>query len=290
MPGKTPLYNAFAQNSLDLNNQTASNNAGFFRFAVASSGATSLDLTKDYFNTITVFSDNVDISIPSITGLNPGAEAIIMSSSGRVFFTANGVSVYADDNLFYSAAINKPVRLTYMGGTAYSLSGMLAKPMLYTTENCCSISVEVYQLVKAGYSFSVLDGTLYADSTCKIKYNGDFYDAENSVRYQVTEGVATDIVSSCFTSDYSTAYGNFYGVPTVDDTPVSLYSVSGLSPGNSPAAFVSNKVFTSSVGVQYDCYTTNQYSGVKYYKKPSGDNSVHYCEFLNGYLIKHYQI
>mgnify|MGYP000915273065 CR=1 FL=1 len=288
MPGKTPLYNAFAQNSLDLNNQTASNNAGFSRFNVASSGATSLTLSAANFNTITVFSDNVDITIQSVTGLNPGAEAIIMSSGGRVYFIVNGVSVYADDNLFYSEAINKPVRLTYMGGTAYSLSGMLAKPMLYTTENCCSISVEVYQLVKAGYSFSVLGGTLYADSTCKIKYNGDFY--ENLTRYQVTEGVAADIEGSCFTSDYSTAYGNFYGVPTVDDTPVSLYSVSGLSPGNSPSAFVSNKVFTSSVGVQYDCYTTNQYSGVKYYKKPAGDNSVHYCEFLNGYLIKHYQI
>jgi hypothetical protein len=280
MPSLVPLNNAIAQNSVDFNNQTPTNASGLFRYKVNQYGTNTHTFSSSDLNAVCVFSGdtNVLLSSSNFAQLPPvGAEIVFYSTSGRVRLDTSGVSLYASIGNF-TLGPNSIGKIIYKGNNEWFFASSNFTSVFYSWTNCCEDFGELYQLRTPNNSALNSNQRAYVDSTLDKPFNGvASYDGSS---YSAVNGYFSP--GGCVPTDYTTSY-TFYSNAS---TPVTFYSVTGLSP-NIYTTLSGSKFFTSSVESVYDCYSINMVasgSAVTYYGSTAqypGSPLV----FLNGYVV-----
>jgi hypothetical protein len=167
-------------------------------------------------------------------------------------------------------------KIIYKGNNEWFFASSNFTSIIYNWSNCCDDTGYLYQINDYG-----LDSNrrAYVDSTLDKPFNGvASYDGSS---YSAVNGYLS-ATGGCFRTDYTTSY-TFYSNAS---TPVTFYSVTGLSP-NIYTTLSGSKFFTSSVAAEYDCYSIDMVasgSEVTYYGSTAqypGSPLV----FLNGYVV-----
>jgi hypothetical protein len=282
MPSLVPLNNAIAQNSVDFNNQTPTNASGLFRYKVNQYGTNTHTFSSSDLNAVCVFSGDVNVLLSSsnFAQLPPvGAEIVFYSTSGRVRLDTSGVSLYVSIGNF-TLGPNSIGKIIYKGNNEWFFASSNFTAIGDSFPNCCANTEYLYQLRLPTDSVLNLNRRAYVDSTTLdkpfngiVSYAGAYYSVVNGY-FSATAG--------CSTKDYTTSY-TFYSNAS---TPVTFYSVTGLSP-NIYTTLSGSKFFTSSVAAEYDCYSIDMVapgSAVTYYGSTAqypGSPLV----FLHGYVV-----
>jgi hypothetical protein len=285
MPSTVPLNNALAQSSVDFNNQTLTNPAGLFRYKVNTYTTKTHVFTTADLNAVCKFSGDVTVIISSayVGSPVPGTEIIVYSVGGfvKVVFSVDVTFNYSD-GVFTD--VNKPGKLVYAGNDKWFFASANRNSNGYGWTNCCNEGSDIFQL-SDNFTPSV---RVYVDSGLTIPFNGLFqYEDEVSTFYYIVDGDVQPGSFECSTNSYTTAYTFYTGPDPISDA-VTFYSVAGLTE-NSYNNLLGNKFFTSNVGEQFDCYTTDQVaSGTQttFY----GDTDQypnHYIIIQDGYVINY---
>lgn len=289
MPSLVPLNNAVAQSSVDFNNQTPSNASGLFRYKINNYGFTSHTFNSNDLNAVCIFARDVSPTIPAASSFSEpppvGSEILFYSISGFVRITTSGANLYTSTGV-YTLGPNWIGKIIYKGNNDWFFASTnFAKDSYMFTDCCGDISALVYQIksVNDAQIFSTTQRS-YADSSLTIPFNGTVYAEEDTTYYNVANGYNVS-VGACSTNTYSTPY-TFYTGPDPDTDDVILYSVSGLNINNT-TSLAGKKFFTSDVGDQFDCYTTDMVSpGTQnsYYSSTGGYPGSP-LSFLDGYIV-----
>jgi hypothetical protein len=281
MPSLVPLNNAIAQNSVDFNNQTPTNAGGLFRYKVNQYGTNTHTFSSSDLNAVCVFSGDANILLSSsnFAQLPPvGAEIVFYSTAGRVRLNTAGVSLYANIGNF-TLGPNSIGKIIYKGNNEWFFASSNFTSIIYSWTNCCEDFGELYQLRTPNNAALNSNQRAYVDSTLDKPFNG--ITSYEGAYYSVVNGYFSS-TAGCSTKDYTTSY-TFYSNAS---TPVTFYSVTGLSP-NIYTTLSGSKFFTSSVAAEYDCYSIDMVasgSAVTYYGSTAqypGSPLV----FLNGYVV-----
>jgi len=293
MPSLVPLNNAVAQSSVDFNNQTPSNASGLFRYKINNYGFTSHTFNSNDLNAVCIFARDVAPAIPLASSFSSpppiGSEILFYSTSGYVRLapqTELGVNLYTAVGT-YTLGPNWIGKIIYKGNNDWFFASTNFAAYSYMFADCCGgISALVYQIksVNDAQIFSTTQRS-YVDSSLTIPFNGTVYAEEDTTYYNIANGYNVATQGTCETNNYTTAY-TFYTGPDPDTDDVILYSVSGLNINNT-TSLAGKKFFTSDVGDQFDCYTTDMVSpGTQnsYYSSTGGYPGSP-LSFLDGYIV-----
>lgn len=290
MPSLVPLNNAVAQSSVDFNNQTPSNAGGLFRYKINNYGFTSHTFNSNDLNAVCIFARDVSPAIPPASSFSEpppvGSEILFYSISGFVRITTYGANLYTSTGV-YTLGPNWIGKIIYKGNNDWFFSSTNFAAYSYMFSDCCGgISALVYQIKSVNDADTFISTQRsYVDSSLTVPFNGTVYSQENATYYEIANGYFTTSAASCATNTYSTSYTFYTGPDPIYDA-VTLYSVEGLNK-NSVSSVAGKKFFTSNVGAQYDCYSTDAVS-------PGTQNSFYSSignypssplSFLDGYIV-----
>lgn len=291
MPSLVPLNSAVAQSSVDFNNQTPSNAGGLFRYKINNYSSNSHTFTVADLNAVCIFYGDTTINLSPLNFSSAppiGSEILFYSTGGYVKIEVSGGSLYSTIGN-YTYGPNGMGKIIYKGNNEWFFASGNFAPYPYSFNDCCgNISGVVYQ-IKLASEDNIFSSTQrsYTDGNLTVPFNGTVPREFESIitYYVIANGYPVATQSSCETNAYSTAYTFYTGPDPVEDA-VTFYSVSGLTITNT-TSLAGKKFFTSDVGEQYDCYTTNAAS-------PGTQNSYYASaasypdsplSFLDGYIV-----
>jgi hypothetical protein len=261
MSSLVPLNNAYAQNTVNFNSQTPSNAGGLFRYKVNTYAGASHTFDVSDLNAVCVFEKDTTllISTANFSSTPPvGTEILFYSAAGYVKLTTSGASLYSSDGV-YTLGPNWLGKIIYKGGNIWFFASANFDAYAYNWTDSCEHATAVYQIKDASDSnVYVSTQRSYTDNTATIPYNGVVYSSDESLYFSIANGYAVGSSGAENTNNYTTTYTLYTGPDAIGDA-VSLYSVNGLST-SVISSLAGAKFFTSNVGSQYACYSTNTVS------------------------------
>lgn len=263
MPSLVPLNNAVAQSSVDFNNQTPSNASGLFRYKVNDRTASSSWVFNDSdLNSVCIFSKSlVTVGLATFSSTPPiGTEIIFYSTGGAVYIYGYGGATLITSKGPYTVPLSGVGKITHIGSNVWVFSSANSAQKSYTWSSCCGGSQSFYYIEGSTpfTSVSASPSRFYTSSGLNIPFNGTILNPVDGLYYNMVNGYwdTGTPAGSCPILVYSSSYTFYTGPDPIYDPPVTLYSVGALDINN-PAYLKGHKFFTTSVGNQYDCYTTD---------------------------------
>jgi hypothetical protein len=282
-----PLNNALAQNSVDFNSQTPTNSSGLFRYKVNTRN-NNYTFTSTDFNSVCIFNSGGlgGLTLATLNSFSPappvGTEIILYSTTGSVQIAGTATLNSATGR--FTTGINAPGKIIHRGNNVWYFASLSATFYSFNWTNCCSDSVDLYQIGTDSNSNFNPSAFSYTDGNFNIPFNGIvYYETELGSYYdKVVNGLVTGS-SNCATSTFSTSYTYYTNTDPEDPQTVSIYSVSALT-RDQPATLLGYSFFSTAVGGRQECYSSNRVSGVTYYINPGGGASI---TFYNGYVVSY---
>lgn len=289
MPASVPLNNAVAQNTFDFNNQRATNASGLSRYKINEYNTSARILNNADLNAVCVFSGNTTLTLGNNFSPVPPvfSEIIFYSTNGYVrISSAVGTTVYSDTGLFIGKG--KVGKLVYVTSNTWFFASVTSTVNSFNFTDCCSDIGDIYQIGQNPASLNT-SAKAYTNASVNIPFNGSFQIGENI--YSVANGDLS-IIGGCPFNVYQTAY-TFYTAGETGPDPVTLYSVSGLTPSNY-STLLGKRFATSGQGSEespiYDCALNDIVSPStqnSYYGSTAQYASNSSATFLDGYVINY---
>jgi hypothetical protein len=293
MPSLVPLNNAIAQSRVDFNNQTPSNAGGLFRYKINNYGFTAHTFNSNDLNAVCIFARDVSPVMPLASSFSApppiGSEILFYSTSGyvRLVPESAGVDLYCSVGN-YTLGPNFIGKIIYKGNDDWFFASANFTSYSYSWDNCCGeFGVNLLQIktVNDENIFSTAQRS-YVDTDLTIPFNGTVYAVEATTYYNIANGYNVGSVGSCVNYSYSTPYTFFTGADP-DADAVTFYSVADLTITDT-ASLAGKKFFTSDVGAQADCYTSDMVSPgaeTSYYSSTASYPGSP-LGFRDGYLVQ----